>query len=66
MVESETLGKELVLKARADYAWGPAPLAHQGRAYLDGIHYIVTPEDSVRIGALPGRPGRLHPPGPGL
>lgn len=52
VVESETLGKELVLKARADYAWGPAPLAHQGRAYLDGIHYIVTPEDSVRIGAL--------------
>jgi peptide/nickel transport system substrate-binding protein len=52
VVESETLGKELLLKARADYAWGPAPLAHQGRAYLDGIHYIVTPEDSVRIGAL--------------
>jgi peptide/nickel transport system substrate-binding protein len=52
IVESETLGKELVLKARPDYAWGPAPLAHQGRAYLDGIHYIVTPEDSVRIGAL--------------
>ncbi|WP_238578751.1 TIGR04028 family ABC transporter substrate-binding protein [Inquilinus limosus] len=52
VVESETLGKELVLKARADYAWGPAPLAHQGRAYLDGIRYIVTPEDSVRIGAL--------------
>ena len=41
-----------MLKARADYAWGPAPLAHQGRAYLDGIKYIVTPEDSVRIGAL--------------
>jgi peptide/nickel transport system substrate-binding protein len=52
VVEKETLGKELVLKARADYAWGPAPLAHQGRAYLDDIHYIVTPEDSVRIGAL--------------
>lgn len=52
VVESETLGKELVLRARPDYAWGPAPLAHQGRAYLDGIHYIVTPEDSVRIGAL--------------
>jgi peptide/nickel transport system substrate-binding protein len=26
--------------------------AHQGRAYLDGIKYIITPEDSVRIGAL--------------
>jgi peptide/nickel transport system substrate-binding protein len=52
VVESETLGKELTFKARTDYNWGPAPLAHQGRAYLDGIKLIVTPEDSVRIGAL--------------
>jgi peptide/nickel transport system substrate-binding protein len=52
VVESETPGKELVLKARADYNWGPAKLDHQGRAYLDGIKYIVTGEDSVRIGAL--------------
>lgn len=27
-------------------------MAHQGRAYLDGIKYIITGEDSVRIGAL--------------
>jgi peptide/nickel transport system substrate-binding protein len=52
IVESETLGKELALKARADYNWGPAKLEHQGRAYLDGIKYIITGEDSVRIGAL--------------
>lgn len=52
VVESETLGKELNLKAREDYNWGPAKLEHQGRAYLDGIKYIVTGEDSVRIGAL--------------
>lgn len=52
VVESETLGKELSLKAREDYAWGPKSLTHQGRAYLDGIKYIVTGEDSVRIGAL--------------
>ncbi|WP_160003941.1 TIGR04028 family ABC transporter substrate-binding protein [Rhizobium sp. 18055] len=52
VVESETLGKQLSLKARADYSWGPAKLDHQGRAYLDGITYIVTGEDSVRIGAL--------------
>ncbi|WOS66672.1 TIGR04028 family ABC transporter substrate-binding protein [Sinorhizobium fredii] len=52
VVESVTLGKELNLKAREDYAWGPAKLAHQGRAYLDGIKYIITGEDSVRIGAL--------------
>ena len=52
VVASETLGRELTLKARKDYNWGPAKLAHQGRAYLDAIKYIVTPEDSVRIGAL--------------
>lgn len=52
VVESETLGKELNLKAREDYNWGPVKFTHQGRAYLDGIKYIITPEDSVRIGAL--------------
>ncbi len=52
VVEAETIGKSLDLKARDDYNWGPAKLAHQGRAYLDEINYIVTPEDSVRIGAL--------------
>ncbi|WP_114188481.1 TIGR04028 family ABC transporter substrate-binding protein [Microvirga aerophila] len=52
VVASETLGRELALKARADYNWGPAKLEHQGRAYLDEIKYIITPEDSVRIGAL--------------
>ncbi len=52
VVESEVLGKELNLKARADYNWGPANFEHQGRAYLDAIKYIITPEDSVRIGAL--------------
>ena len=52
VVESEVLGKELNLKVREDYNWGPAKFEHQGRAYLDAIKYIITPEDSVRIGAL--------------
>ena len=52
VVDSETLGKELTLKVREDYAWGPEKLEHQGRAYLDGIKYVITGEDSVRIGAL--------------
>ena len=52
VVKSEVLGRELVMEARKDYKWGPAKLAHQGRANLDGIKYVVTPEDSVRIGAL--------------
>lgn len=44
--------QEYTLNARDDYNWGPADIEHQGRAYLDAIHVIVTPEDSVRIGAL--------------
>jgi len=52
VVASETLGKELKLTAREDYNWGPAKFEHQGRAYLDGITYIIPPEASVRIGAL--------------
>ncbi|PZM07367.1 TIGR04028 family ABC transporter substrate-binding protein [Rhizobium tubonense] len=52
VVASETLGKDLSLKARDDYKWGPQKLTHQGRAYLDGIKYIITGEDSVRIGGL--------------
>jgi len=52
VVASEVLGRELVLTARKDYKWGPAKLAQQGPANLDGIKYVVTPEDSVRIGAL--------------
>jgi peptide/nickel transport system substrate-binding protein len=40
------------LVARKDYNWAPPSFAHQGRPYLDGINVLVTPEDSVRIGAL--------------
>ncbi|GKW21387.1 ABC transporter substrate-binding protein [Pectobacterium araliae] len=52
VVSSEKLGRELKLTVRKDYNWAPVKSTHQGRAYLDGITYLVTPEDSVRIGAL--------------
>jgi peptide/nickel transport system substrate-binding protein len=52
VVSGETLGREVDLSARQDYRWGPTRLAQQGRANLDAIKVIVTPEDSVRIGAL--------------
>ncbi|EOW1325827.1 TIGR04028 family ABC transporter substrate-binding protein [Klebsiella aerogenes] len=51
-VKDEKPGRELTLVARKDYQWGPKNIAQQGPANLDGITYIVTPEDSVRIGAL--------------
>lgn len=52
VIESETLGKQIVFKARRDYNWAPKNLPHQGRAYLDEMKYLTVPEDSVRIGAL--------------
>ncbi len=52
VVSGETLGREVDLSARKDYRWGPTRLAQQGRPNLDAIKVIVTPEDSVRIGAL--------------
>ncbi|QWT42836.1 TIGR04028 family ABC transporter substrate-binding protein [Dickeya dadantii] len=52
VVSSEKPGRELKLAARKDYNWAPVKFTHQGRPYLDGITYLVTPEDSVRIGAL--------------
>ncbi len=52
VVQDEKPGRELTLVARKDYQWGPKNIAQQGPANLDGITYIVTPEDSVRIGAL--------------
>ncbi|HTJ57448.1 MAG TPA: TIGR04028 family ABC transporter substrate-binding protein [Devosiaceae bacterium] len=52
VVSNEVLGKEVDLKVRPDYNWAPPSFTHQGRAYLDGINIIVTPEDSVRIGSL--------------
>ncbi len=51
VVKDEKPGRELTLVARKDYQWGRKP-AQQGPANLDGITFIVTPEDSVRIGAL--------------
>lgn len=52
VVSHETLGREVDLTVRKEYRWGPKNVAQQGRANLDGIKIIVTPEDSVRIGAL--------------
>lgn len=52
VVERDRPGREVKLVARKDYNWAPPSFAHQGRPYLDGINVLVTPEDSVRIGAL--------------
>ncbi|WP_449408683.1 TIGR04028 family ABC transporter substrate-binding protein [Microbacterium maritypicum] len=51
-ISDEKLGTELTLNARDDYAWAPESAENQGRPYVDAVHLIVTPEDSVRIGSL--------------
>lgn len=48
----EEIGTRIRLEAREDYDWAPPSLEHQGRAHLDAIEVLVTPEDSVRIGSL--------------
>lgn len=52
VISEETVGTELLLTAREDYDWAPADSEHQGRAYLDAVRFTITPEDSVRVGAL--------------
>ncbi|WGW11616.1 TIGR04028 family ABC transporter substrate-binding protein [Saxibacter everestensis] len=52
VITDEKVGTELTLAARKDYDWAPPSAEHQGRAYLDTIKLIVTPEDSVRVGSL--------------
>lgn len=52
VVSGEEIGTELNLEVRDDYDWAPPSLEHQGRAYLDGIDYIVAGEDSVRVGTV--------------
>ncbi|GAA4951309.1 peptide/nickel transport system substrate-binding protein [Nonomuraea thailandensis] len=51
-LKKQILDKEVHLVAREDYNWAPPSSPHQGRAYLDEIKIIVTPEDNVRVGAL--------------
>ncbi len=52
VVESEEIGTDLKLKTREDYDWAPPAVKHQGRAEIDGVHYILAAEESVRTGAI--------------
>ncbi len=51
-ITDEEIGSALTLTARDDYDWAPPDRDHQGRAHLDAVQIQVTPEDSVRVGAL--------------
>jgi peptide/nickel transport system substrate-binding protein len=52
IVKSFTYQQNVVLVRRAGYDWAPAPLAHDGAAYLNEVDIETIPEASVRTGAL--------------
>jgi peptide/nickel transport system substrate-binding protein len=52
VIADEQVGTQVSVEARDDYDWAPPSLEHQGRAYLDGIDYVVAGEDSVRVGTV--------------
>jgi peptide/nickel transport system substrate-binding protein len=52
IVKSFTYQQNVILVRRKGYDWAPAPLAHNGAAYLNEIDIETIPEASVRTGAL--------------
>ncbi|KAB1661420.1 TIGR04028 family ABC transporter substrate-binding protein [Pseudoclavibacter sp. CFCC 13796] len=52
VVTDEQLNTEYTLTAREGYDWAPPSLAHQGRARVDAVKVVVTPESSIRVGTL--------------
>ncbi|MBB5832491.1 TIGR04028 family ABC transporter substrate-binding protein [Brachybacterium aquaticum] len=58
-IVEEEIGTRLKLAVREDYAWGPASLAHSGRALLDEIDIIVAAESSVRVGTVTSRQAHI-------
>lgn len=58
VVEQYAPGKRAVLKRRADYAWAPDYIRHQGPAYLDGVVIEAVGDDTARSAAL--QAGRHH------
>jgi peptide/nickel transport system substrate-binding protein len=52
IVKSFTYEQNVVLVRRKGYDWAPAPLAHDGAAYLNEVDIETIPEASVRTGAL--------------
>lgn len=51
-IADEELGTSLELKARDDYDWASPAADHQGPADIDGVHFVLAEEDSVRVGSL--------------
>jgi peptide/nickel transport system substrate-binding protein len=44
--------QQVQLSRNDDYAWGSALAGHTGKAWLDGIDFLIIPESGVRLGSL--------------
>ncbi|MCW2292468.1 peptide/nickel transport system substrate-binding protein [Pseudomonas sp. BIGb0408] len=55
VLDSFTHNQSVKLSHRADYAWPSSLAGHQGRAWLDGIEFVIIPESGVRLGSLLSR-----------
>lgn len=51
-LDSFVHNQKVSLSRRDDYNWGSSLAAHTGKAWLDGIEFIIVPESGVRLGSL--------------
>jgi peptide/nickel transport system substrate-binding protein len=52
VLQSYTQGQSVILTRRSGYGWSPSDRTNRGAAYLNEIHFKITPEASVRTGVL--------------
>ncbi|WP_397452340.1 ABC transporter substrate-binding protein [Pseudomonas sp. NA-150] len=52
VLQSFVHNQSVKLQRREDYAWPSSLATHQGKAWLDGIDFLIVPESGVRLGSL--------------
>ncbi|CAM3921908.1 Glutathione-binding protein GsiB [Pseudomonas reidholzensis] len=55
VLDKFTHNQSVRLSHRKDYAWPSSLAEHSGRAWLDGIEFLIIPESGVRLGSLLSR-----------
>lgn len=51
-LDSFVHNQKVSLSRRDDYTWGSSLASHSGKAWLDGIEFLIVPESGVRLGSL--------------
>jgi peptide/nickel transport system substrate-binding protein len=52
VLKSFVHNQSVSLQRRDDYNWASSLAAHSGKAWLDGIEFLIIPESGVRLGSL--------------